>query len=73
MHPRDLYLLADILEARGEVEQFQWVSGLELAERPTQAVSECRCFVELPQLRVERFKYLRFSHHRLPHRVTIPR
>ena len=28
MHPRDLYLLADILEAPGEVDQFQWVSAL---------------------------------------------
>ena len=28
MHPRDLYLLADILEASGEVDQFQWVSAL---------------------------------------------
>ena len=28
MHPRDLFLLADILEAPGEVGQFQWVSAL---------------------------------------------
>ena len=28
MHPRDLYVLADILEASGEVDQFQWVSAL---------------------------------------------
>ena len=26
MHPRDLFLLADILEASGEIEEFQWGS-----------------------------------------------
>ena len=26
MHPRDLFLLADILEASGKVEEFQWGS-----------------------------------------------
>ena len=27
MHPRDLYLLADRLEAPGEVDEFKWVSA----------------------------------------------
>ena len=27
MHPRDLFLLADALEAPGEVEEFQWGSS----------------------------------------------
>ena len=37
MHPRDLCLLADILEASGEVDQFQWVSALARLTEPVRS------------------------------------